>query len=149
MKDFAGKIAVVTGGGTGMGRELARQLVAEGCSVAMCDVSARAMAETVRLIEADGAPQGTKVSTHVADVSLEAALIAFRDELAAEHQTDHIHLLFNNAGIGGGGSRIVLFPMPEDAVRPSGPIAPAPGAITDCRKTNCRSKTTFRCCLDD
>jgi len=104
MKDFAGKIAVVTGGGTGMGRELARQLVAEGCSVAMCDVSAKAMAETVRLIEADGRPQGTKVSTHIADVSLEAALIAFRDELAAEHQTDRIHLLFNNAGIAGGGS---------------------------------------------
>ena len=106
MKDFAGKIAVVTGGGTGMGRELARQLVAEGCSVAMCDVSAKAMAETVRLIEADGAPQGTRVSTHVADVSLEAALIAFRDELAAEHQTDRVHLLFNNAGIGGGGSMV-------------------------------------------
>ena len=107
MKDVAGKIAVVTGGGTGMGRELARQLVAEGCSVAMCDVSAKAMAETVRLIEADGRPQGTNVSTHIADVSLEGALIAFRDELAAEHQTDRIHLLFNNAGIGGGGSFLV------------------------------------------
>ena len=54
MKDFAGKFAVVTGGGTGMGRELARQLVAEGCHVAMCDVSAEAMAETMRLSEADG-----------------------------------------------------------------------------------------------
>ena len=106
MKDFNGKLAVITGGGTGMGRELARQLAAEGCNVAMCDVSAKAMAETVRLIEADGAPQGTKVTTHIADVSLEAALIAFRDELAEQHQTDRIHLLFNNAGIAGGGSMV-------------------------------------------
>ncbi|HEV7386021.1 MAG TPA: SDR family NAD(P)-dependent oxidoreductase [Phenylobacterium sp.] len=106
MKDFAGKIAIVTGGGTGMGRELARQLIAEGCSVAMCDVSARNMAETVALCEADGVPQGARVTTHVADVSDENQLIAFRDEAAAQHATDKIHLLFNNAGIGGGGSII-------------------------------------------
>ncbi len=106
MKDFAGKTAVITGGGTGMGRELARQLAAEGCNVAMCDVSAKAMAETVRLIEADGRPQGTKVTTHIADVSLEAALIAFREELKEQQQTDRIHLLFNNAGIAGGGSMV-------------------------------------------
>src|SRR6476620_11942479 len=46
MKDFAGKIAVVTGGGSGMGRELVRQLAAQGCSVAACDLNADAMAET-------------------------------------------------------------------------------------------------------
>ena len=103
MQDFAGKIAVITGGGTGMGRELARQLMAEGCSVAMCDVSARNMAETIRLTEADRPPQGAKITAHVADVSDEAQLIRFRDEAALQHQTDRVHLLFNNAGIGGGG----------------------------------------------
>ena len=104
MKDFAGKIAVITGGGTGMGRELARQLVAEGCNVAMCDVSADAMAETRRLCEVEKLPQGLRVTTHIADVSIEDQLTRFRDELAEQQATDKIHLLFNNAGIGGGGS---------------------------------------------
>ncbi len=103
MKDFSGKIAVITGGGTGMGRELARQLAAEGCHVAMCDVSEEAMAETQRLC-AEGLPQGVRVTTHRADVADEAQVQRFRDEVAALHATDHIHLLFNNAGIGGGGS---------------------------------------------
>jgi len=104
MKDFAGRIAVITGGGTGMGRELARQLVAEGCNVAMCDVSAEAMAETKRLCEVERLPQGLRVTTHIADVSIEDQLKRFRDELAEQQATDKIHLLFNNAGIGGGGS---------------------------------------------
>jgi NAD(P)-dependent dehydrogenase (short-subunit alcohol dehydrogenase family) len=104
MKDFAGRIAVITGGGTGMGRELARQLVAEGCNVALCDVSADAMAETRRLCEAENLPQGLRVTTHVADVASEDDLKRFRDEVAEQQATDKIHLLFNNAGIGGGGS---------------------------------------------
>jgi NAD(P)-dependent dehydrogenase (short-subunit alcohol dehydrogenase family) len=104
MKDFAGKIAVITGGGTGMGRELARQLIAEGCNVAMCDVSADAMAETRRLCEVERLPQGLRITTHIADVSIEDQLIRFRDELIERQATDRIHLLFNNAGISGGGS---------------------------------------------
>jgi NAD(P)-dependent dehydrogenase (short-subunit alcohol dehydrogenase family) len=103
MERFEGRIAVVTGGGTGMGRELVRQLAADGCHVATCDVSSDDMAETKRLA-LDGAPPGTKVSTFVADVSDEAQLIAFRDAISAELSTDHINLLFNNAGIAGGGS---------------------------------------------
>ena len=104
MKEFAGRIAVITGGGTGMGRELARQLVAEGCNVAICDVSTEAMAETKRLCEAESPRQGLHVTTHAADVALEDDLKRFRDEVAEQHATDKIHLLFNNAGIGGGGS---------------------------------------------
>jgi NAD(P)-dependent dehydrogenase (short-subunit alcohol dehydrogenase family) len=106
MKDFAGKIAVITGGGTGMGRELARQLVAEGCNVAMCDVSAENMAETKRLCEAGKLPQGLRITTHIADVSDEAQVQRFRDEVSRQQNTDHVNLVFNNAGIGGGGSMI-------------------------------------------
>ena len=105
MEQFAGKIAVVTGGGTGMGRELARQLSAEGCHVAMCDVSATAMADTQASCE-EAMPAGTVVSAFVADVADEAQLLAFRDHVRTVHGTDHIDLLFNNAGIGGGGSLV-------------------------------------------
>src|SRR5437588_9272959 len=104
MKDFAGSIAVVTGGGSGMGRELVRQLVAEACNVAMCDVSEGGMAGTRRLCEAAGLPQGLRITAHLADVSDAAQVEKFRDEVAERHGTDKIHLLFNNAGIGGGGS---------------------------------------------
>jgi len=103
MKIESGQIAVITGGGTGIGRALARQLSAAGVHVALCDVSAEAMAETRALSLAD-APAATRVTCFVADVSQEAAVMAFRDAVAAEHQTDHIHLLFNNAGRGGGGA---------------------------------------------
>ncbi len=103
VKDFGGKLAVITGGGTGMGRALARQLVAEGCDVAMCDISADNMAETARLCTAE-APQGVRVSTFVADVANEDDVLAFRDHVLETHQTDHVDLLFNNAGVGGGGS---------------------------------------------
>ncbi len=105
MDTFEGRIAVITGGGTGMGRALVRQLSAEGCHVAMCDVSTADMAESQELA-LQGAPDGTLVTTFVADVSDEAAILAFRDAVVAEHETDQVHLLFNNAGIGGGASMI-------------------------------------------
>jgi NAD(P)-dependent dehydrogenase (short-subunit alcohol dehydrogenase family) len=104
MKDLAGRIAVVTGGGSGMGRELVRQLVAEGCSVALCDVSTKGMAETKGLCEKERLPQGLRITTHKVDVANEAEIERFRDDVAAQHDTDRIHLLFNNAGIGGGSS---------------------------------------------
>ena len=50
MDDFKNKIAVVTGGGTGMGRELVRQLAREGSHVAMCDVLEDNMLETFEIV---------------------------------------------------------------------------------------------------
>jgi NAD(P)-dependent dehydrogenase (short-subunit alcohol dehydrogenase family) len=102
VKDFTGRIAVVTGGGTGMGRELAVQLATEGCHVAMCDVSEANMAETKARCEA-AAPEGTRITPFRADVSDAAQMDAFRDAVVEAHG-DAVHLVFNNAGIGGGGS---------------------------------------------
>ena len=101
MKDFNAKIAVVTGGGTGMGRELVCQLIADGAHVAMCDLFADNMAETAGIASP---PAGQRLTSHLCDVADEAQMNRFRDEVMAQHDTDHIHLLFNNAGITGGGA---------------------------------------------
>ena len=100
---FAGKLAVVTGGGSGMGRELVRQLAAQGCSVATCDVNADAAAVTAATTWA-GAPRDVRVTGHACDVSDEAQVLRFRDDLLEEHASDHVDLVFSNAGIGGGES---------------------------------------------
>lgn len=103
MESFEGKLAVVTGGGTGMGRELVVQLATEGCSIAMCDVNADNMGETA-MRAAAVAPEGTKITTHLCDVADEEQVNRFRDEVLEKHQTSHVNLLFSNAGVGGGGS---------------------------------------------
>jgi NAD(P)-dependent dehydrogenase (short-subunit alcohol dehydrogenase family) len=102
---FTGKLAVVTGGGSGMGRELVRQLAAQGCSVAACDLNADAVAVTAATAWA-AAPPGVRVTGHACDVSDEAQVLRFRDELLEQHASDHVDLVFSNAGIGGGESFI-------------------------------------------
>ena len=104
MKDFQNKIAVVTGAASGMGYELALSLAKSGCHVAACDLFKEGLDRLIA--ESSEKVPEARVTAHQCDVALEASVISFRDEVMASHDTDHIHLLFNNAGIGGGGSLI-------------------------------------------
>ncbi|MGB6454420.1 MAG: SDR family oxidoreductase [Streptosporangiaceae bacterium] len=105
MDSFTGKLAVVTGGGSGMGRELVRQLAADGCSVATCDWHLDALADATAAARA-GAPPGALVTSHACDVSVEAQVLRFRDGVMEQHSAGHVDLVFNNAGVGGGASFI-------------------------------------------
>lgn len=102
MRDFSDKLAVITGGASGMGRQIARQLAAEGCDVAICDLSDDDMADTLAEIREE--TTGVRITSHHCDVGDEEAILRFRDEVVEQHDTDHVHLVFNNAGISGGGS---------------------------------------------
>jgi NAD(P)-dependent dehydrogenase (short-subunit alcohol dehydrogenase family) len=86
-------VAVITGAGSGMGRCLAQQLAAMGCSLALADVDAKALGETVGLL---GSPKG-KVSQHVVNVAEEARVKGFAEEVAAQH--GRATVLINNAGV--------------------------------------------------
>jgi len=103
VNSFAGKLAVVTGGGSGIGRELVLELASQGCSVAACDWNADAIADTTAIAQS-AAADGVLVSGHACDVSDEGQVKRFRDELLNRHTADHVDLVLSNAGIGGGSS---------------------------------------------
>jgi len=95
---LAGKVAVITGGGSGIGREAALRFAAEGAAVAVLDLSDSAGADTVALVEKDG---GRAVAV-VADVADAASVDAAMDAIAAA--LGRVDVLFNNAGIFSRGS---------------------------------------------
>ena len=92
---FKGRVAVVTAGGSGMGRAAALRLASEGATVVVADINAEAGAQTARLITDDG---GTAEARTV-DVSDLGQLRALVDHL--EQRYGALHVLFNNAGIPG------------------------------------------------
>lgn len=96
MQNFTGRLAVVTGAGSGIGRELARSLASEGCHLALLDIDETAVEETAEVCAAPA----IAVSTHRCDVADAAAVERTADAVRSAHGVDHINVLINNAGIG-------------------------------------------------
>jgi NAD(P)-dependent dehydrogenase (short-subunit alcohol dehydrogenase family) len=95
---LAGRVAVVTGAGSGIGRGTSLALARRGCALALADVNAEGLAETRALLD----PLGVKVSIHPLDVADREAVAAFPQTVLAKH--GRADLLFNNAGVAIGGT---------------------------------------------
>ena len=96
MRDLGGKVAVVTGGGSGIGRAMAGQFAAEGMSCVLADVEESALGVAVsELRDAGAAAVGVRT-----DVSQAADVEALADRALSEFGA--VHVLCNNAGVGGG-----------------------------------------------
>ncbi|BCI54557.1 acetoin dehydrogenase [Mycolicibacterium litorale] len=93
MQGFAGKVAVVTGAGSGIGQALAIELARSGASVAISDVNTEGLAETEERIKAIGAP----VKCDRLDVTEREAFLLYADAVA-EH-FGKVNQIYNNAGI--------------------------------------------------
>lgn len=93
MKHLRGKVAVITGAGSGIGRALAQAFAAEGCHLALVDINEAGLQESAALL----AGADVCVSTHVASVADRERMSLLPAEVEQQHGA--IHLLFNNAGV--------------------------------------------------
>src|SRR5262249_31052725 len=93
VKDFNGRVAAITGAGSGIGRGLANEMVRRGAHVALADVDEVGLAETVAQCEG----RGVKVTSAKVDVADRDAVFAWADQVVAEH--GKVNLIFNNAGV--------------------------------------------------
>jgi NAD(P)-dependent dehydrogenase (short-subunit alcohol dehydrogenase family) len=101
MSSVRGKVAVVTGAGSGIGRQLAFELAKRGARLALSDVDELGLGETADRAEALGA----EVYTARVDVSDRQAVLAHADAVAAHFGV--VHQVYNNAGISGGGRSVL------------------------------------------
>lgn len=93
MRELRGRVAAITGAGSGIGRELAVQLARRGAHLALVDVDAEGLADTVAACEG----HGVKVTSQRLDVADRDAIYEWADTVVAEH--GQVNLLFNNAGV--------------------------------------------------
>ena len=93
MKDLNGRIAAITGAGSGIGRALAEELARRGAHLALSDVDEVGLAETVTRCEG----HGVKVTSQRLDVADRAAVFAWAEAVVADHGS--VHVIVNNAGV--------------------------------------------------
>ncbi|MEX2271205.1 MAG: SDR family NAD(P)-dependent oxidoreductase [Vicinamibacterales bacterium] len=93
---LSGKVAVVTGAASGIGRALALRLWEKGCHLALVDLDGDGLARL--RVELSASAPGRTPTTHVADVSDRARMRDLAREVASAHGA--VHVLINNAGIG-------------------------------------------------
>ncbi len=93
MKQFNGRVAAITGAGSGIGRALAKDLAGRGTHLALSDIDDVGLAETVTQCEG----RGVKVTSQRLDVADRAAVHAWADQVVAEH--GKVNLIINNAGV--------------------------------------------------
>ena len=96
LSELVGKVAVITGAASGIGRALALQLTEMGCHLALVDIDADGLRRLRD--ELSSAVDGRNVSTHVANVADSSRMQAVSGEVIAIHRS--VHLLVNNAGVG-------------------------------------------------
>ncbi|KZZ60013.1 SDR family oxidoreductase, partial [Oleiphilus sp. HI0123] len=93
MKNLNGKVAAVTGAGSGIGQALAVNLAQEGCALAISDVNEKGLKETQNLLKGFN----VKVTSHALDVADKEAVYAWADKVVEDH--GKVNLIFNNAGV--------------------------------------------------
>jgi short-subunit dehydrogenase len=93
MQSLAGKVAVITGAGSGIGKALAQLLASRGCHLALADIHHDNLAATAQALRS----HGTNISTHALNVADRAAVYAFADEVLTTH--GNAQLIINNAGV--------------------------------------------------
>ena len=93
MKTLKGKVAAVTGAGSGIGRMLAVNLAKEGCHPAISDINEQGLNETAGMLTG----YGVNVTTHVVDVARRGQVEQYADDVVKQH--GRVDIIINNAGV--------------------------------------------------
>jgi NAD(P)-dependent dehydrogenase (short-subunit alcohol dehydrogenase family) len=98
VRQFRGKVAAITGAGSGIGRGLALELASRGCHLALSDVDDAGLAETVAMVDQGAGTRGSvKISSAHVDVTDRDAVERWAAAVAEEF--GQVNLVFNNAGV--------------------------------------------------